>query len=246
MSDQPRPSHGIESNACPLSQGSTIRPEKFFVLLGSLLILLIGAAFLEAGQFSGVVFCALLTGVLLVAAVTVCRRHKNLASGLALAIATVVLNWVGYATDRFAVFLAHDILIVLFFVFAAYHVFRAVLDDRRVTLDTIGGAVCVYLLAGLAWTYVYGTILLVDAGSIRFATTTGVNDVSPFGSSSFAETAYFSFVTMTTLGYGDVTPTSAPARTAAYLQALFGELYLAVLVARLVALHIIQITRDQK
>lgn len=246
MSDQPRQSHGIESNACPPGHGSTFRPEKFFVLLGSLLILLIGAAFLEAGQFSGVVFCALLTGVLLVAAVTVCRRHNNLGGGLALAISTVVLNWVGYATHRFPVLLAHDILIVLFFVFVAYHVFRAVLDDRHVTLDTIGGAVCVYLLAGLAWTYVYGTILLVDAGSIRFAPTTAVDGVSPFGLSSFAETAYFSFVTMTATGYGDVTPTSAPARTAAYLQALFGQFYLAVLVARLVALHIIQMTRDQK
>lgn len=67
---------------------------------------------------------------------------------------------------------------------------------------------------------------------------------SPFGSSSFAETAYFSFVTMTTMGYGHVTPTSAPARTAAYLQAVFGQFYLAVLVARLVALHIIHVPRD--
>ncbi|MCB9921028.1 MAG: hypothetical protein H6822_02535 [Planctomycetaceae bacterium] len=236
----------LTSKACSPTQGSTIRPGKFFVLLGSLLVLLVGAAFLEGGQFSDAGFCALLTGVLLVAVVSVCRRHNNLGRGLALTIPTVVLNWIGYATGRLEVFLAHDILIIFFFVFVAYHVFRAVLDDRHVTLDTIGGAACVYLLVGLAWTYVYGTILLVDGGSIRFATPTAVNGVSPFGSSNFAETAYFSFVTMTTLGYGDVTPTSPPARTAAYLQAVFGQFYLAVLVARLVSLHIVQMTRDQK
>lgn len=222
-----------------------MRRGRFFVLLVSLLILLIGSAFLESRPFSGVVFCGLTTGVLLVAVVSVCRRHKNLGTGLAIVIPVVVLNWIGYATESFPVLLAHNVLIIAFFAFAAYHISSAVLEDRQVSLDTIRGAVCVYLLAGLAWTYVYGTMLLVDAGSFRFATTTAVKHASPFGSSSFVETAYFSFVTMTTMGYGDITPASAPARTAAYLQAVFGQFYLAVLVARLVALHIIHASGDQ-
>lgn len=245
MSDQSCRSNSSDVGVGLPSRQPVIHQGKFFNLLAALLTLLIGAAFLEVGQSSDVVFCGLLTGVLLVAVVTVCRQHNNLRRGLAIAIPTVLLNWIGYATQSFGVFLAHDILIIAFFVFVAYHVFRAVLDDRQVTLDTIRGAVCVFLLAGLAWTYAYGTILLVDADSIRIAPSSKVTDVSPFGPSSFTETAYFSFVTMTTMGYGDITPVSAPARTAAYLQAIFGQFYLAVLVARLVALHIIQVPRDQ-
>ena len=219
---------------------------KFFYLLMALLILLVGAAFLEILNVSEVVFCFLLTSVLLVAVVSVCRQHKNLLPGLAIGIPVAVLNWVGYATGSFEVYLAHNIAIIIFFIFVAWHVLAAVINDRRVTLDTIRGAVCVFLLAGLAWAYVYGTILLLDSEAIRIPTGDEETGLSPFGSSNFTEIVYFSFVTITALGYGDIAPASAPARTTAYLQAIFGQFYLAVMVARLVAIHIMVATNQQE
>ena len=92
----------------------------------------------------------------------------------------------------------------------------------------------------------YGTILLLDSEAIRIPTGDEETGLSPFGSSNFTEIVYFSFVTITALGYGDIAPVSAPARTAAYLQAIFGQFYLAVMVARLVAIHIMVATNQQE
>ena len=218
---------------------------KFIKLLISILLLLIGSAFLGATPLSGVVFCVLLNIVMLVFLVTIGQQRTVLMPGLVIVVPTIILSWVGYATNSYSVLLGHDVLIVSFCIFAAYQVICDVLDDRQVTQDTILGAVCAYLLAALAWAYVYSMIQLVDAGSICFVTTNAGNGKLLPGPSSFYDDIYFSFVTMTTLGYGDLIPISAPARTAAYLQAVFGQFYLAVLVARLVALHIIQMKQNQ-
>lgn len=244
MSDPPKsydePRHNIPVQPPVVDRG------KFFYLLTALLTLLVGAPFLEILKVPEVVFCLLLTSVLLVAVVSVCRQHKNLWPGLAIGVPVAVLNWVGYATGVFEVFIAHNIAIIMFFIFVSWHVLAAVINDRRVTLDTIRGAVCVFLLAGLAWAYVYGTILLLDSEAIRIAAGDEESGLSPFGSSSFVEIVYFSFVTITALGYGDITPVSALARTTAYLQAIFGQFYLAVMVARLVAIHIMVATNQRE
>ena len=211
---------------------------KFSYLLASLIFLLVAASFAGEDRISCILFCLLMTGVLLVSAVTICRHHKNLVPALSLAIPTIIFNWLGFTTTNQTVFIVHNSLLVLFFGFVAYHVLYSILADERVTLDTIRGAVCIYLLIGLAWTYIYGTMQIVDSGAIEFYVTDAQDTMSAFGNSTFTQTAYYSFVTMTTLGFGDIHPVSAPARTASILQAIFGQFYLAVLVARLVVLHI--------
>lgn len=215
---------------------------KFTYLLGSLLALLIVAALVGNDRVSVTVFCLLVATVLLTAVVSVCRRHRTLRIGLALAVPVVILNVAGYATGNTAVFVIHNITVVAFFAFVSYHLLCAVLDDREVTLDTIVGAICLYLLAGLLWTYLYATIILISPSAFELAVAVDPPITSPFGRAGFQQLVYLSFVTMTTLGYGDITPVSAPAQTAGYLQAVFGQFYLAILVARLVTLYIAEVT----
>ena len=211
---------------------------KFSYLLASLIFLLVAASFTGEDRISCILFCLLMTGVLLVSAVTICRHHKNLVPAISLAIPTLTFNWLGFVFPSPTLLVIHNLLLVAFFVFVAYHVLYSILAEKRVTLDTIRGAVCVYLLIGFAWTYVYGTMQLVDPTAIQFPKGNALPELSAFGDSNFSQTAYYSFVTMTTLGFGDIRPISAPARTASILQAIFGQFYLAVLVARLVVLHI--------
>ena len=211
---------------------------KFTYLLGSLIFLLVAASLIGHGRLSCILFCLLMTGVLLVSAVTICRHHRNLIPALSLAIPTIIFNWLGFVFPSPTLLVIHNLLLVAFFAFVAYHVLYSMLAEKRVTLDTIRGAVCVYLLVGLAWTYVYGTMQLIDSEAIEFPESGLQPAISAFGNSSFTQTAYYSFTTMTTLGYGDIRPQSAVARTASILQAIFGQFYLAVLVARLVVLHI--------
>ena len=116
-------------------------------------------------------------------------------------------------------------------------VFSHIVRDERVTLNTVYGAVCVYLLLVFFWAIVFSLIEEADPGS--FAAANGIeNRISDF--------LYFSMVTQTTLGYGDITPVSALARSLGSLQAAIGQVFLVVTVARLVALQVVYAARSER
>jgi hypothetical protein len=108
-----------------------------------------------------------------------------------------------------------------------------ILRSHTVTRELLFGSVNIYLMAGLAFAFLYGLIEYLQPGSF-----TGVREFTNREDAALPF-IYFSFVTMTTLGYGDVVPLTRFGATAAYVQAVFGQLYLAILVARLVGLHIV-------
>lgn len=121
---------------------------------------------------------------------------------------------------------------MLLLAFVTWSVLREVLSHQRVTSETVNGALCVYLLVALIWSQVYTILEATDPGSFRLPEGAG-------GDVALQQTlTYFSVVTQTTLGYGDVVPATPSARSLAVGQAIFGQLYLAVLIARLVALEI--------
>lgn len=107
-----------------------------------------------------------------------------------------------------------------------------VLRSQEVTLDVILGAVNVYLMVGVAFAFTYALIEFLQPGSF-----TGLEKLadSPNSQMFFL---YFSFITLTTLGYGDISPLTPIGMSTAYVEAIFGQLYLAILVARLVAMYI--------
>lgn len=100
----------------------------------------------------------------------------------------------------------------------------------RVTHVRIQGAIAVYLLFGIAWAHAYHITAILHPGSFAFQS----GELS-----TVADWFYYSFITLTTVGYGDITPTAQIARTLAVGEALTGQLYLAVLIARLVAMEIV-------
>ena len=115
-----------------------------------------------------------------------------------------------------------------------YLVFGA--DPASVTLDTILGAVCVYFLVGMAASEAYALIYLTTPDAFNIS-----SDLLAAGLESGEKmwiTMYLSFATMTTLGYGDITPASGAARAIAMVQAVVGQLYIAIIVARLVAIQV--------
>jgi len=101
----------------------------------------------------------------------------------------------------------------------------------EVSANRLIGAVCIYLMLGVIWAVAYTTVAMIDPQAFS-----GIQ--APDGHGWDSGWLYFSFITMTTLGYGDVAPVSAFARTLAYLQAIFGQFYIAILVAGLVSAYI--------
>jgi Ion channel len=136
--------------------------------------------------------------------------------------------------QRWAVLLEHGCVVVLV-TFFSVSILGYVLRTGRVTVDRIFAAVCVYMLIGFAWTFAYAFLEEIAPGSFVALSETGQNDYV----ARVLRLRYFSFMTLTTVGYGDIIPRSPAARTMAMLEAVMGQIYLMVLVARLVGLHIV-------
>jgi voltage-gated potassium channel len=136
--------------------------------------------------------------------------------------------------ERWALLLQHGCILVLI-AFFAVSILGYVLRSGSVTVDRIFAAICVYTLIGFAWTFAHAFLEEIAPGSFASLPETGpTNDVA-----RVLGLRYFSFMTLTTVGYGDIIPRSPAARTMAVMEAVMGQLYLAVLVARLVGLHIV-------
>lgn len=113
---------------------------------------------------------------------------------------------------------------------------RHIRTETEVTADLIMGAACGYLLLGLVWAYGYNFLALIQPNAFDGAENPH-QQIWPY--------IYYSFVTLTTLGYGDITAATDQARALSILEAIFGQLYLAILIARLVGLHAAQINENQ-
>ncbi len=109
---------------------------------------------------------------------------------------------------------------------------RHIMTSEKVSGDTLRGAVCVYVLLGIVWAVAYRFVSYLDPGAF-----TAAGHFVDQGR-SLALHIYFSFVTLTTLGYGDISPISPLARTLAWLEAAAGQLFVAITIARLVSTNI--------
>jgi hypothetical protein len=214
----------------------------FLFLLISLLFLVLAGPILDrlAGtqRLSYVLF-----GVILISATwAVSRNRRILVLALFLVapafVSVVVRAWLDLTPTR----LINSALMAVFLFFIAIVLLRAVIGAKRVSANEIYGAICVYLLIGIIWIFLYSLVQSLEPGAFSpppdaLAERAAEGALTP-GSLQLSQLGYFSFVTLTTLGFGDMAPLTPTARTLAWLEAVTGQLYLTVLVARLVGLHI--------
>jgi len=121
---------------------------------------------------------------------------------------------------------------IVFWVMCGWFVGRHVLAPGPVDLNRIAGGICIYMIAAIVWAFSYTLVNQWIPGSFN-----GLDSV-PF-EDQLAEMLYFSYVTLTTLGYGDMTPVHPFARWLAQVEAVFGQLYIAILIASLVGMWIV-------
>jgi hypothetical protein len=163
--------------------------------------------------------------------------HSRLLRAIAFVTAAIVLVFNALHQnfpDRFFTGCWYFSILVFFFLLInvlMHQVFR----DGPVTRHRIRGAIAAYLLIGITWTYIYLLIALLFDGAFSFPPTMAAHPDDP---SLHSTLAYYSFVTLTTTGYGDTVPIHPVARMFAILEALIGLLYPATLLARLVSLEI--------
>lgn len=132
----------------------------------------------------------------------------------------------GWNSGDLTLILTVQLIYLLFFGSAALLILRRVLQTSRVTMDVVRGGICVYLLLGYFWAILYGLIYTFDANAFSSALLT---------ETSYLNTLYFSFVTLTTLGFGDIVPVNEIASVLTVLEALVGQIYPTVFIGLLVS-----------
>ena len=219
-----------------------MRKERFLILLVALLIFLIFRSFFIHFGYSAN-FIKLLELILFFScliAVSERKRHLYIALflfGISFAAEAVALLSAG-SSYYLAAKSCELVFSALFFAYSCLLISAFVLRDGKVTRDRLAAAICVYLLIGITWGMFYALMEITVPGSLNMGLEIPGVDVTQ-------DAMYFSFVTLTTLGYGDISPVSSPTRTLAIIEAVIGQIYLAVMIARLVGLHTAQPRRSE-
>lgn len=160
-------------------------------------------------------------------------------AGNILVVAGVLLSILSTRTQHPAFQYGALLSLVGFLLVAISYTIRQIAIGNTVSGNRIIGAICIYLLLGVIWALLYSVLELAVPGSFA-------GFEAWYGQGWDSEWLYFSFVTMTTLGYGDVLPVSALARAMAYIQAILGQFYIAILVAGLVGAYIAQVDKTKE
>jgi hypothetical protein len=175
--------------------------------------------------------------LMVTAILSLCFERCQRLFALLLGIPAVVLSFGGHALPGQAsdpVLFAGHLCEVLFLVGASVLIVRSLFSAASLTFDSILGAVCGYLFLGLGWAVLYSLIEGGWPGSFEISPklVTGSKGARPLPH----VLTYYSFVTLTTVGYGDISPVSPATRTLSWMEAVTGQFYLAVIVAGLVSL----------
>jgi hypothetical protein len=129
-----------------------------------------------------------------------------------------------------------DSVVVLFLGYVIVVVYRAVLSESSFTENTVAGAISVYLLIGIFWSVVYSIVAIIQPESFSSYRIDEVGGMVRFAGG--ADFLYFSFVTLATLGYGDISPKTPLAQTASWVEGVVGQLFIAITIASLVGMKV--------
>jgi voltage-gated potassium channel len=208
-------------------------------LLIVLAALLIAAPFVEEVEGGHFILSLLFSLVLIAAVFAVANRKRSLVIALVLAIPAIIARWINQLRPDLihpAVFLVCALVLLAFVI---GHLLYFILQAPVVNAEVLCASIAAYLMLGLMWTVAYWLVdQLTPGGAFSFNTTRGSHSMNGF--TGF----YFSFITLSTVGYGDITPVSQAARWLAAMEAMTGLLYVAVLIARLVSLYSIPKSDD--
>lgn len=156
------------------------------------------------------------------------RKRSTLFTAIGLALLAIVSGWTE-AFDNVGPHEKHPIYLILahssgavLYVYIAALLFKVILAEDEITVDQIFAGVVIYIFIGLAWAHFYGLVEVFHSDSITSSNGSDPNFI------------YFSFVTLTTLGYGDMLPITPMAKSLVIVEAITGVMFVAILVSTLV------------
>ena len=206
-------------------------PRNAALLVFLLLMILVSPAVAERG--SGYLF-ELVFDLILLSGVYSVGTIKHRWPFLVLTVVTLAVRWGEHFSGAPQLDSGALLMTVVWITYAVSIIIGHLFRRRDVTIDTILGSIVVYLLVAVAFTMVFEVIEITNPGSFSGVPDHAAAHRGELGTAMM----YFSLVCITTMCYGDIVPISSIARPLAVLEGAFGQLYLAVMIARLVGLHI--------
>lgn len=211
------------------------------LLLSFLLLMILVSPFLDYYNRFGWLLDIIIILILLAAASTVAHRRRQVRITLILGVPALIsqvavlggqIDWLDSLR-----YLSSALFLIWVCGLLLYDI---VLRSHTVTLEVLLGAINVYLMIGVVFAFVYALIEHLQPGSF-----TGLGELVNIPDRMLYY-LYFSYITMSTLGYGDISPLTPYGMTASYFEAILGQLYLAILMARLVAIYVGRGARAEK
>lgn len=228
----------------------TMKPQKSLVglfrfsvagFLAALVLLFIAAPFASLIENGKMLESVLLTLVMISAVLAVGRRRRVLWVAVLMVTPTVLGKWLNHFLPDTVSQQWFLVCILIFTAFIIFQMMQFILQAPRVNSEVLCAGIATYLLLGLLWSFAYMLVaLLVDKAFYFDGRIEAVKDMTSFTS------VYFSFITLTTVGYGDITPVANVARMLAAAEAMTGTIYIAVFISRLVALYTSQNSKSQE
>lgn len=224
-----------------MNEGALIKQRGFRNLFFILLIYLFASPFLSDYPSLAIIAHSLLSLTLLLSVLAIHKNQDYRSFALILLFPVLALYWLGlYSIIPFDLLSAY-VLLALFFLLLIIAFAQQFLRAQRVSLQLIFGTLCLYLILAMFWGSLYSMLYTVNPESFE-----GILLETAEPGSLLATFNYFSIVTLTTLGYGDITPQTLAASSLCQIEAITGQFFIAVLVAWLVGTHVAHRGEDQK
>jgi len=205
-----------------------IQQESHLVFLVALALFIVATPFFGALPRGLLINTVLFTLVMLSGLMVIGARRGTLLLAMLLLVPGVAARWINHFRPESMPAAVYLTFAVLFLLLVGVEFLRFILRAARVTVQVLEAGISTYLVFGLLWALAYMMVDGLNPKAFAF---------SVAGDSMVQSAIYYSFVTLTTMGYGDIAPVSRVARMLAMLESTTGVLYMSILIARLVGLY---------
>ena len=224
-----------------------MKEHRFYILLTALTLLLFATPVMRGFEtfatpiLTRIVLTTTFVLMLISAVYAVARTQFVMKLSIVLATPLVVLELITAFYDNEQLLLINYVVSTVFLTFVIVTIVKFLFTTIQVNGNTICAAVCVYLMLGILASMVFSIVVIIEPESFYHNALFSSEDraaILRFEGEQSTESLYFSFVTLTTLGFGDITPKTPAAKMLVAFEAVVGQLFLTVLIARLVGMHI--------
>ncbi|MCB1840120.1 MAG: hypothetical protein H6858_04655 [Rhodospirillales bacterium] len=207
---------------------------RFGVLFATLMVLLFSATIALQNRFEEEIFMGVFSLVLIASVNALYRKTFYLTIFLGIGALSFFMNIVTYFSSSMDIEIEALTVNLIFLLCAIAIMFNHIFNGSKVDANLLLGAASLYLLMGVCFAYMYTIVDYFFPASFSGALTSGTHGIHAL----FAQFFYYSFVTLATVGYGDIMPVSQEARFLSLIEAILSQLYMTILIARLVGMHL--------